>query len=155
MDQMTSIKALIEPVLTDSNVELYDLAWRQEGTMRILQVAIMHEDGTMDIDTCTSLSEKISEVLDEKDCIPYEYFLEVCSPGAERELRSEQEIAKAVDEYIYVKLKNSKNGLNEVRGTLREVSETCIHVDYLLKAVKKHVDIEKDNIAIITLAVKI
>lgn len=155
MDQLTSIKTFIHPILEAMKIQLYDLAWRQEGNTHILQVAIMHEDGTMDIDTCSDVSEKISALLDEKDIITSEYFLEVCSPGAERALRNDEEIAKAINEFVYVKLTNPKAGLDEVRGTLKEVNEDSIHIDYLLKGVKKHTEIQKDNISLITLAVKV
>ena len=64
----------------------------------------MRKDGSMDIDTCAAMSEKISEKLDEVDMIASEYFLEVCSPGAERELKDETQIRDALDEYVYVKL---------------------------------------------------
>lgn len=155
MDQMTSIKNLIEPVLATMNLHLYELVWRQEGNARILQIAIMREDGTMDIDTCSEVSEKLSEVMDEKDIITSEYFLEVCSPGAERELRSDADIERAIHEFIYIKFKNPKLGLDEVKGTLMAVQGDLLKVDYMAKAVKKHIEIEKDNIAKITLAVKI
>ena len=114
MDQMTTIKTVIEPVLEEMNIQLYDLTWRQEGNTRILQIAVMKEDGSMDIDTCSEVSERIGVVMDEKDIISSEYFLEVCSPGAERELRNDEEIKKAIGEFIYIKFKNPKAGLDEV-----------------------------------------
>lgn len=155
MDQISKIEALINPVLETMHVQLYECIWRQEGSTKILQIAVMHEDGTMDIDTCTNVSEQLSLVMDEQDIIPYEYFLEVCSPGAERELRNEKEIAKAIHEFVYIKLKSPKAGLDEVKGTLDAVDETGLHITYMAKAVKKKIVIEKDNVALIRLSVKI
>lgn len=66
-----------------------------------------------------SYVRKISEKLDEVDMIASEYFLEVCSPGAERELKDETQIRDALDEYVYVKLKNPKAGMDAVKGYLR------------------------------------
>ena len=118
MDQLTKIKELISPLLEKEGIVLYDVLWQQEGKSRILQIAIMRNDGSMDIDTCAEMSEKISELLDEKDMIASEYFLEVCSPGAERELRNKEQILDAVGKFVYVKLRNPKAGLDEVKGTL-------------------------------------
>ena len=87
MDQIQKIKELVAPILEKEEIQLYEVLWHNEGNMRILQIAIMRNDGSMDIDTCADMSEKISECLDEADLISAEYFLEVCSPGAERELR--------------------------------------------------------------------
>lgn len=155
MDQIASIKALLIPVLKDMDIQLYDCTWRQEGNTRILQIAVMRSDGTMDIDTCADASEHISQVLDQLDLITHEYFLEVCSPGAERELRSEEEIRNAINEFVYIKFKNPKAGMDEVKGTLVDVHEDTLHLTYMDKAVKKKIDVDKENIALIRLSVKI
>lgn len=155
MDQLTRIKEMIAPLLQADGIELYDVAWHTEGKNRILQISIMHSDGSMDIDTCASVSEKISEKLDEEDFIASEYFLEVCSPGAERELRNEQQITNAIGEYVYVKLKNPKAGMDEVKGTLTAFENNTVYLDYMAKAVKKKAEIDMENIALIRLSVKI
>jgi len=49
----------------------------------------MFEDGTMDLDTCTLIASEISPLLDESPLKDMKYFLEVCSPGAERELKDD------------------------------------------------------------------
>ena len=107
------------------------------------------------IDTCAAMSEKISEKLDEVDMIASEYFLEVCSPGAERELKDETQIRDALDEYVYVKLKNPKAGMDAVKGYLRAYENGDITMEYMDKAVKKKITIDGDNIALIRLSVKI
>ena len=123
--------------------------------MRILQVSIMIEDGTMDIDTCAEMSSLIGDLLDREDLISNEYYLEVCSPGAERELRNEEEVLKAVGEYIYIKFKNPKEGMDEIKGYLKEVSDDGYLVEYMDKAVKRKKVIAKDNVALIRLSVLI
>lgn len=155
MDQLDKIKELLHPLIKEENIKLYDVVWHTEANNRILQVAIMKQDGSMDIDTCAEISEKISMKLDEEDFIACEYFLEVCSPGAERELKDEQQIEDAVGEYIYVKLKNPKAGLDAVKGTLTSFEHNIVYVDYMAKAVKKKIAIEIENIALIRLSVKI
>ena len=109
----------------------------------------------MDIDTCAAPTEKSSEMLDELDMIASEYFLEVCSPGAERELKNEEQIKDAIGEFVYVKLKNPKAGMDDVKGTLTAFENNTVYLDYMAKAVKKKAEIEMDNIALIRLSVKI
>lgn len=155
MDHLTKIKELIAPLLQQEDLLLYDVNWHTEGKNRVLQIAIMREDGSMDIDTCAQISEKISEKLDEADLIASEYFLEVCSPGAERELKDEKQIRDALGEYVFVKLRDPKAGLDEVKGTLVAVEEDRIVIEYMAKAVKKKAEIELENIALIRLSVKI
>ena len=67
MDQLTKIKELVTPILQEEDILLYDVKWHTEGKNRILQISIMRKDGSMDIDTCAAMSEKISEKLDEVD----------------------------------------------------------------------------------------
>lgn len=154
MENTSGIKQLILPVLEEMKIQLYEIAWRQEGSTKILQVAVMREDGSMDIDTCAQVSENLSQVLDTTDIIQHEYFLEVCSPGAERELRTESDVAAALGEYVYIKYRNPKAGKDELYGTLERVDEASYHLSYMDKALKRNIDVEKDNIALIRLAVK-
>lgn len=155
MVQVQQIKELITPILEQDEIQLYDVSWQMEGNNHILQIAIMRKDGSMDIDTCAAMSEKLSLILDETDVIANEYFLEVCSPGAERELKDEEQIRGALDEFVFVKLADPKKGLSEVKGYLREVNEDELLIEYMDKAVKKKTTIEKSNIALIRLSVKI
>lgn len=155
MVQVQMIKDLVAPLLTQDDIQLYDVSWQMEGQHHILQIAIMHKDGSMDIDTCAAMSEKLSVALDEADIIADEYFLEVCSPGAERELKDDAQLKGAVDEYVYVKLENPKQGMSDVKGYLKEVSEDVILIEFMDKAVKKKATIERNNIALIRLSVKI
>lgn len=155
MSQISLLKEKIEAEISNQDVLLYDVKWVQEGKMRILQVSIMREDGTMDIDTCAEMSSLIGDMLDREDLISNEYYLEVCSPGAERELRNEEEVLKAVGEYIYIKFKNPKEGMDEIKGYLKDVSDDGYLVEYMDKAVKRKKVIAKDNVALIRLSVLI
>lgn len=152
---MNNLKDLIEPVVNEAGYRLYDCLWTQEGKMKILQVSIMDENGKMDIDTCASVSSLIGDKLDEADCISFEYYLEVCSPGAERELRSEEDIVKAIEDYVYIKFKDPKAGMDDVKGYLKEVKEDSLVIEYMAKNIKKKLEVERNNIKFIRLSVKI
>ncbi len=155
MNQIEEIKKMIEPILSAAKVELYDCDWHKSGKSKILQIAIMHEDGEMDIDTCQEISEKISLLLDEhEDMIPFEYFLEVCSPGAERILRTHKDILHACGKHVYIKLKHAIKSMNEVTGDLLECNENTLIVEYADKSIKRKVSINEDEIEMIRLAVK-
>lgn len=82
MEQLENIKTLILPVLDSLGIQLYDLKWVNEKKSRILQIAVMRADGSMDIDTCALVSEKISEALDaHDDWISFEYFWRCARPA--------------------------------------------------------------------------
>ena len=155
MDQIEKIVECISPVLEASDVTLYEVKWTNQGKNKILQIAIMHEDGTMDLETCATVSEKISEVLDEQDIISFEYFLEICSPGAERKLRSHDEIVSSTGKHVFVRFKKAVKSMNEVTGDLVKIEGTELTIAYRDKAAVRRVSFDESNIDLIRLAVKL
>lgn len=155
MNQLEIIKENIIPLINSKNVELYDLIWRQEDGMKILQVSILNINNTMDLEVCAEVSELVSNKLDELDIIQDEYYLEVCSPGAERILKDEAQVKDALNEYVFIKLIEPINNIYEVKGYLREFDGLHMIIDYMDKAVKKKLEIQYSNVSLIRLSVKI
>lgn len=156
MEQLEKIKTLIQPALDSLDLQLYEVQWVSEKKSRILQIAVMRPDGSMDIETCAEISEKISELLDQhEDLISTEYFLEVCSPGAERVLRSEEEIRKAVGSFVYIRLKAPIKSMMEVTGDLIEINGTLLTLSYRDKAATRKMKVEMEQLELIRLAVKL
>lgn len=152
---MDHLKEWIEVVLKEHNCHLFELEWLTDQKTPLLRVSVERNEGVMDLDTCAECSDAIGEMLDSKDWFDKEYMLEVCSPGAERELKTDEQIKNAEGSYVYVKLKDPKQGIDSVRGDLVEVNETEILVAYHVKGRPKKIKIDKDNIALIMTAVKL
>ena len=152
---MDQLKEWIEDVLQQQGCRLYELEWLHEQSTPLLRVSVEKIQGPVDLDTCALCSDAIGAMLDEKDWFGKEYMLEVCSPGAERELKTDEQIQNAVGSYIYVKLKDPKQGVDAVRGDLLEANENDILVSYKVKGRPKKITIEKENIALIMTAVKL
>ena len=155
MDQIEKIVECISPSLDEAAVSLYEAKWTSQGKNKVLQIAIMHEDGTMDLETCATVSEKISEMLDAKDIISFEYFLEICSPGAERKLRSHDEIVSSTGKHVFVRFKKAVKSMNEVTGDLEKVDGNELTIAYRDKAIVRRLTCDEDNIDLIRLAVKL
>lgn len=152
MNQIARIKELIEPTLISNEVKLYDIKWTNDKKNRILQVSIVKDDGTMDLDTCALVSESISNLLDEE--IDSKYVLEVCSPGAEREIKDLNELENLVGKHVFVRLNYSIKGKNEFRGDLVEVGSSIL-LKYKDRAVYKTLEFNREEIEFIRLAVNI
>lgn len=154
MDKIEHLKELFQPVFESNNVKLYDLVFRNSGKDRTLEVSIMKPDGTMDLDTCAAVSEEISEILDCEDPINEEYTLEVCSPGAEREIKDLDEIHPGL--YVYVRLKHPFKKMLEFVGEILEISEEgLITLAYRDKAATRKAEFTKEDIDYIRMAVKL
>lgn len=149
------LKEWIEPVLNEKDCVLYDIEWLTNQNPPILQISVEKKDGTMDLDTCAMCSDVIGTLLDNKDWYAKEYMLEVCSPGAERELKTDQQLRDAIGKYVYVKLVDPKQGLDQVLGDLEEVNDDSIVVAYKEKTRNKTIEIDRNNINVIMTAVKL
>lgn len=155
MNISKELQIAVSQAAQNHEANLYDLKFVNENGMKILRVMITKNTGSVDLDTCADVSEEISSVLDGMEINDSEYYLEVCSAGAERELRSDDEILAAVNDYVFIKLRVSVNKHDEYKGDLLSFDGNVLTVAYMDKAVKRKVEINKDDIAMIRLAVRI
>lgn len=148
------LQDMIEPVLEEMDIRLYEMKWiRQKES--VLQIAILRKDGTMDLDTCADASERISEILDANDPIDIEYTLEVCSPGAERQIRDLSELDTVKDPYVFIRLKTPVKKMTEIKGDVTSRQDGVLVIEYRDKAARRTVEINEDNIEFIRFAVRI
>ena len=151
---LEKITKLIQPILDNHNVYLDDIEYVEEKKEWYLRIYIEMNEGHLDMDTCVAVSEDISQLLDDEDIIKNEYYLEVSSPGAEKPLKTLEKVQESIGEYVYIQFKNPTNGMNDVEGTLLNVNNDQIELQYLVKNIKKKCIISYDDIAFIRLAVK-
>ncbi len=119
MSKVTQIvEDLLTPILEEMNLELVEIEFKKEGSNWFLRIFIDNETGNIDIDDCGSVSERLSQRLDEVDPIPNAYFLEVSSPGAERPLRKESDYRKAVGKHVHIATKEAVDGHTVFEGEL-------------------------------------
>ena len=85
-DLIFSVKELLNPLLAERDMELFDIEFRGQGRKGILRVFIDKQEGVT-IDDCADISRELGTLLDIHDIIPDSYTLEVSSPGLTRPLR--------------------------------------------------------------------
>ncbi|AEI58155.1 hypothetical protein HMPREF0534_1538 [Limosilactobacillus reuteri CF48-3A] len=150
-----TVTDLVTPILQDHDFYLYDLEFVKEGKSWYLRVYI-DKDGGITLEDCALVSDELSEALDnvEPDPIPQAYFLEVSSPGAERPLKKEEDYQRAIDHYIHISLYQQINGQKVYEGTLTQLSNKEITLDYLDKTRHRQITIDRQKIAQARLAIK-
>ncbi len=151
------IWTLTEPICKKNNVELVEVNFKKQKGENILEIIIDKEEG-ITMDDAVLVNQELSDLLDIEDPIDTSYCLEVSSPGCERELKTEKDLQKAIGKYVnvktYAKILIDKYEVKEFEGGLLEVSENSIIVDVIVKTKKKKIEIERNKIAKIRLAVK-
>jgi ribosome maturation factor RimP len=115
----------------------------------------MYPDGTMDIDTCGEVSQAVSDLLDRSPLAESEYYLEVCSPGAERPLTSDEDLHLAVEGYVHVLLLHPIEKSLEHEGKLLAFDGTQLSIEIMIKSRKKTITVAKENLVKVRLAVKL
>jgi ribosome maturation factor RimP len=156
MKSLEAIESLIIPILSTQDLRLADLRWVHQDGMQVLQVAIMRPDGSMDLDTCALVSQRVSEVLDaHEDLSAAEYYLEVCSPGAERELKTADDIVLSVGKIVFLRFHHPVDKLLETTGTLLSYADGKGKLAYRDKALTRTLEFSSENIDFIRLAVRL
>ena len=151
--KVEELKAILQPILDQHDFYLVDLEFIHERGDWYLRV-YADKKGGITIDDCAMISEEYGEKLDELNPIDPAYYLEVSSPGAERPLKNDESLLDNVGDYVHVSLYQKQDGQKAFEGTLTEVTDTKITLIVKVKNLKKQVEISRDNIAKIRLAIE-
>lgn len=143
---LDKLNALIKPIVTSMNYELYFIEFKKENNENYLRVYIDSPDGIY-LDDCEKVSRAISDILDEEDPIEFSYYLEVSSPGVFRQLHNEEHYKKFIGYAVKVKLKSLFMGKKEYLGELGSFTDDSI----TLKVNNESIKITRDNIKSVTL----
>lgn len=116
---------LIKTAVEEQGVSLWDVRFLKEGASWYLRVFIDKPEG-VSIDDCTNVSHAIDPIIDEADPIDVSYYLEVCSPGIERELTRHFHFESSVGKTVRIKLYNAADGKKELTGVLKSADGDII-----------------------------
>jgi ribosome maturation factor RimP len=111
------VRPALEPVVESLGYRIWDIAYVKEGADFYLRITIDRDEG-VDIDGCELVHRAIDPVLDEIDPIQDAYYLQVESPGLERELRTPEHFIYCNGEKIVVKLYKAIDGQKMLTGVL-------------------------------------
>lgn len=114
-----NVRRLVQPVVENLGLSLWDVRFVKEGASWFLRIFIDKADG-ITINDCTEVSHAVDPILDEADPIDVSYYLEVCSPGVERELTRPEHykamLGKTVQLTLYKAVDGSKNFTGQLIG---------------------------------------
>ena len=157
MDIIEKVKVLSENEAKNLNITIEDVEWVNEAGVNILRILADTDEG-LNIDQATELNNKISEALDKENFIDEEYMLEVSSLGVERELKTEKDILKNINQYVHIDFVNNflleKYLLIDIEGYLRNYENETFTLEVNLKGKIKKINIKKEEIKKIRKAIK-
>ena len=144
------IEQLVLPITDANNLELVDVEYVKEGGEFFLRIYIDKEDG-VSLNECELVTRTLNPILDEKDPIKDNYYLEVSSPGLDRPLKKDKDFVRYQGRDVEIKLYKPMNGSKIHEGELVGLTE-----DKNIKVIidNKEVEFDKKDVALIRLAIK-
>lgn len=142
------VSDIATPICEANNLELVDVEFVKEGPHRFLRLTIDKEEGVA-LEDCELISRGLNEELDRLDPIEENYFLEVSSPGLERELKRDADYKKYEGKLIQAKLYQALNGQKVVEGILIGLKDGYI----LVQVGNETIEIPKDKASTVKLVV--
>lgn len=107
-------------------------------------LVIVDGDNGIDIDTCSSVSRNLSELLDKSsDLFPDSYTLEVSSPGADEPILFNRQYTKNLGRKLSVLTVEGTT----VEGTLKAITESGITLQKIISKKKKNAAPEEIELA--------
>ena len=144
---MTSLEKKIfeelEPIINGLNISLYDVIYEKEGKDFYLRIFI-EKDGGVDISDCENVNNAINDILDEKDFIKGNYYLEVSSAGLEKILRLDKHFENNIGNKIQISLYKPINNSKNVIGILKDYDDEKVIVES-----DEIIEINKNDISLI------
>lgn len=118
----STVDALLRPTVEGLGYVLWDIEYAKVGADWHLTVVIDTPDGVT-IEDCETVHRAVDPILDEADPIETSYYLNVSSPGIERELRTDAHILASLGVRCEARLFAPLNGKKSYRGTLEAFGE--------------------------------
>ncbi len=120
------VRKLVKPVIEKMGYRLFDVEFKPERGW-VLRI-IADKEGGITIKDCEEISKKISALLDVEDIIPFSYFLEVSSPGLDRELTKPEHYEFFVGRLAKFILREPIEGKREITAYIEGISEGIVIV---------------------------
>ncbi len=143
---ISNIKELLEPLLYEKNLELFDIEFKGLGSKGILRVFIDKEQGVT-VNDCAQISRELGRSLEVHDVIPGSYTLEISSPGLTRALKKPSDYLRYRGKTVKIKTLEDIEDRKVFKGTLLDFVDETVSlqtdgVNYLIP----YKNIEKANL---------
>ena len=113
----TIVRELLTPTIEELGYDVWDVEYNKVGADWHLIITIDNEVG-ITIEDCELVHRTVDPLLDEADPIEDAYYLNVSSPGIERDLRTEDHILACLGDRCEARLFKPLNGKKVLVGIL-------------------------------------
>lgn len=116
------IADLVREAVEECGCTLWDVDIVKEGGEKSLVIYIDREDG-ISLDDCEMVNDAVDPIIEEADPIKDSYYLEISSPGLERELKTQEHIKRFIGSMVTVKLYAPMDGRKQYTAQLKGLTD--------------------------------
>ena len=140
-----TVREAILPTVTELGYRIWDVTYSKIGADYHLEITIDNDEG-ININDCEKVHRAIDPIIDELDPIEGFYYLDVSSPGAERDLRTDEHILFCIGWRVEAKLFSQHEGRKSFVGTLESFDTDTVTI----KEGDASVTLKRDGISKLT-----
>lgn len=149
--KVEKITEIVQPIAEELGLELVDVEIVKEASNWFLRIYI-DKDGGILIDDCEKLSKRVDPLLDAQlDLVESYDYLEVSSPGAERQLKKESDFIRYEGKTVEVKTYKPVEGKRAFEGELVGLVENKV----VIKTETGQMEFPKEEVSSAKLVLKI
>ena len=111
------VAELVKDAVEECGCTLWDVEFVKEGPDHNLIIYIDRPEG-VSLTDCEMVNDAVEPIIDEADPIEGSYYLEISSPGLERELKTPEHLHAFVGSDVVVKLFKALDGSKTLCGRL-------------------------------------
>ena len=151
MTLLNKIIQAIEPIVAKYGQELVEVSFEENSRDKKLQVIVGSLKG-VGIKELTLITKEFNNLNEANVIIPFDFSLDVSSPGLDRLLKTESDFNRNIDREVSIKHKGENDVMHKDSGTILEVSGTNVTISTSKSENKK---IQLENIIKAKLVIKI
>lgn len=128
MDLKHKIEKEIEPIVEKYGQELVDIELATDNRGQLIRVLVGSRKGPT-VDDITKISREFLKIAEVKgtELIPYEFSLEVSSPGLTRPLKTTRDFLRNIDRDITI-IVNFEEKNKTLTGTIKDADEEFVTI---------------------------
>lgn len=121
-ESLARVAELVKDAVEECGVSLWDVEFVKEGPDHNLVIYIDRPEG-VSLTDCEMVNDAVEPIIDEADPIEGSYYLEISSPGLERELKMPEHIKAFLGTEVTVKLFKALDGTKTLQASFRIYDE--------------------------------
>lgn len=140
------VESISQPFLEQFTVDLVELKIKSDRRQFMVDILADKPEGGITIDICADLNRCIADELEVQNIFDKPFVVNVCSPGADRPLKSAKDFRRVIGREIRFYLKEKVLNKLEHMGRVTDVSELDIQIQSKSESIS--IPIEKINKAV-------